>query len=152
MSREGDLMRKALQRLLVPELRRLGFRGTNPKFQRKSPEWLDLLSIQYSKYGGEFVLEFTRRERGPLHTSWGETVPEERLNVGYVHPTQRARLEQRGPTSGEGLRGFKFSGFGEHPVKYDELAAQVAALLPQVEEWLRSAKAGDHVHSFRAAS
>jgi hypothetical protein len=65
-------------------------------------------------------------------------VPEEKLNVAYLSPTQRARLEQRGPTSGENLRGFKFSEFGEDAVMYETLAAQVVMLLPQIEEWLQS--------------
>lgn len=77
MSREGDLMRKALKRALLPELKLLGFDGTSSSFQRKSDKALDLLSIQYWKYGGQFILEFARRERGDLHTSWGEVIPEE---------------------------------------------------------------------------
>jgi hypothetical protein len=148
MSREGDLMRKALKRFLLPEVKRLGFSGSASKFQRTSTDWLDLLSIQYWKYGGEFVLEFARRERGALHTSWGEVIPEERLDVAYVNPLQRARLEQRGPASEEGFRGFKFSGFGEDIARYEALASEVAALLPQVDEWLQSGTAGEHIHAF----
>lgn len=141
-------MRKALKRLLLPELNRLGFRGSTSKFQRTSSDWLDLLSIQYWKYGGQFILEFARCERGALHTSWGEVIPEEKLEVAYVGPSQRARLEQRGPTSGEGFRGFKFSGFGEDTARYEALAAEVTALLPQVEEWLTNGTAGEHIHAF----
>ena len=145
-------MRKALKRCLLPKMKRLGFSGSGSKFQRTSTDWLDLVSIQYWKYGGQFILEFARRERGALHTSWGEVVPEEKLDVAYVSPSLRARLEQRGADSGEGFRGFKFSGFAEDTARYEALAAQVAALLPQVEEWLQSGKAGEHIHAFPRAT
>lgn len=147
MSREGDLMRKALKRALLPELKLLGFDGTSSSFQRKSDKALDLLSIQYWKYGGQFILEFARRERGDLHTSWGEVIPEERLDVAHTSPTQRARLQRKDDTSEEVFRGFKFEGFGEDQTKFDALANQVASLLPQVIAWLETGVAGENVHA-----
>ena len=141
-------MRKALRKQLVPALHSMGFTGTTSRFQRASAEWLDLLSIQYWKYGGQFILEFARRERGPLHTSWGETIPEEKLDVAYVDPAKRARLEQRGETAGEGFRGFQFREFGEDAERYQALASQVASLLPQVDQWLETRSAGSHIHAF----
>jgi len=152
MSREGDLMRKALRQQLLPELKRLGFLGKTSTFQRKSNESLDLLYIQYSKYGGEFILEFARRERGVLHTRWGEVIPEEKIEVAHIDVLLRARLEQRGPTSGEILRGFQFSGFGEDFAKYQELAGEVVALLPQVEEWLHTRTAGKHIYTLQSGA
>lgn len=141
-------MRRAFKRLLLPALQDLGFHGRGSTFQRALPQSLDLLSIQYWKYGGEFLLECARRERGPLHTSWGEVVPEEKLDVAYVDPRQRARLEQRGPTAGPGFQGFCFAGFGEDVARYEGLAAQVVALLPEVDAWLAHGRAGTHLRPY----
>ena len=148
MSRNGDLMRKALRRHVIPELHRRGFTGKSAAFQRLGDDFQDLLSIQFWKYGGEFILEFARRGRGPLATSWGEVVAEEKLDVAYVSPTSRGRLEQRGPATGQYLQGFDFSGFGEDIESFEGLARQVAGLLAQVDEWLRTQKQGEHVRSF----
>lgn len=147
MSREGDLMRKALKKVLLPELKLNGFVGTTSSFQRLSPENLDLLSIQYRKYGGQFILEFARRERGAFSTSWGEIVPEEKIGVAHVSPLRRARLQRTHEESGEVFGGFKFSGFGEDLAKYNALASQVASLLPQVNAWLESGAVGENIHS-----
>ena len=147
MSLEGDLMRKALKKVLLPELNRIGFTGTSSNFQRRSTENLDLLSIQYWKHGGQFILEFARSKRGALNTSWGEVVQEENIGVAHIFPLQRARLQQTLEASEELFRGFKFSGFGEDPAKYIALAHEVASLLPQVNAWLESGAAGENIHT-----
>lgn len=148
MEREGDLMRRELKKVVFPVLQGMGFTGTGLFWQRPRDEALDLLDFQYWKYGGEFILEFARRERGNLQTYWGELIPEAKITAAHVPPLERARLEQRGPFTGEHLRGFAFAGFGEDRGKYEWLAGQVASLLPQVDEWLRSGKPGTHVHTW----
>lgn len=146
MSREGDLMRQAFKHILAPALGQLGFVARGAVYQRCTDR-LDLLDIQYWKYGGEFILEFGRLPRGDLRTSWGETVPEEKIKVTHISPLHRARLEQRGADTGAHLRGFSFSGFGEDRQQYEALARQVASLLPQVDTWLQSGSVGSHIHS-----
>ena len=148
MSREGDLMRKALRRHLLPALASLGFTGKSSKFQRLLPDSQDLLSIQYHKYGGSFILEFGRRERGPLHTTWGSVVPEEKLEVIYLLPTQRGRLQEAEAEGQDLFAGFSFQGFGEDTGKYEALASRVATLLPQVDAWLSSGTKGANLHAF----
>ena len=139
-------MRKALKKVLLPELSRIGFIGASSNFQRRSAENLDLLSIQYWKYGGQFILEFARRKRGTLNTSWGE-VQEQNIGVAHMSPLLRARLQQTLEAS-EGLfRGFKFSGFGEDLANYIALANEVASLLPQVNAWLENGVAGENIHT-----
>ena len=146
MSREGDLLRKSLRRFVIPELVRLSFVGKTSSFQRTGLDFLDLLSVQYWKYGGEFILEFGRRERGDLLTSWGVLVPEAKIDVAYVNVLQRARLVR--DTRAEGFRGFRFEGFGEDTSAYDSLAEYVATLLPQVDTWLNSREVGPNISPF----
>ena len=143
MSREGDLLRKSLRKYLLPELKKFGFIGKTSSFQRTDSEFLDLLSIQYWKYGGEFILEFARQGRGDLLTSWGVLVPEAKLDVAYVSPLNRARLI-RGPKA-SGFGGFRFGRFGEDSESYDQLALHVASLLPQVDAWLTCGEIGENI-------
>ena len=151
MSRESDLMRKALKRHLFPALADYGFTGKSSKFQRLLPDWQDLLAIQYHKYGGSFILEFGRRERGPFHTSWGPVIPEEKLEVIYLLPAQRGRLQETEAEAQDIFAGFSFQGFGEDINKYEALAKRVATLLPQVDAWLSSGTKGANVHAFSLA-
>jgi hypothetical protein len=148
MSREDALMRKALKKVLFPELRNLGFSGNGWDFQRASGT-LDLLSVQFGKYGGEFILEAARRARGDFHASWGEVFPETGITVAHTPPSDRARLHD--PSSTEGLRGFSFSAFGDDPAEYEALAKHVAELLPQLDVWLNTGNASAHVRSLKAA-
>lgn len=147
MSREGDLMRRALKRKLLPGLERFGFEGTLTAMQRKNPDSLDVLGIQYWKYGGEFILEFGRCELGDRHSPWGVT-PEAKIEYGHLPALERARLEQRGPAMGKGFRGFSFQGFGEDIQKYEALAEEVVLVLPQIDNWLERRGAGSHVFAF----
>ncbi|QIK37498.1 hypothetical protein GWK36_05340 [Caldichromatium japonicum] len=147
MSREGDLMRKALRRHLLPALAHLGFVGKSSKFQRLLPDWQDLLAIQYFRYGGSFILEFGRRERGPLSTSWGPVVPEEKLDVVYISPGERGRLQETEAEARDLFAGFSFEGFGEDFSKYEALAMRVATLLPQVDAWLSQRVKGPNIHA-----
>lgn len=146
MASSGDLMRKALKRHWLPTLARLGFIGATSTFQRLEPDAQDLLSLQYWKYGGEFILEFARRRRGSFTTSWGAVVPEEKMEVTYLNPLDRARLQQIEPLAGEHLHGFRFSAFEDDFAKYEALAGQVAMLMPAVDAWLRNGTRTEQIH------
>lgn len=148
MSREGDLMRKALKRHVFPGLAALGFTGGPTHFRRLRSDTHDMLSVQYWKYGGSFILEFGRRERGPLHTTWGEVVAEDRLDVAYLAVQSRARLQERPEAAADTFAGFRFEGFGEDVARYDTLAARVSAMLPQVDAWLDGGVVGPDIHAF----
>jgi hypothetical protein len=151
MSREGEFMRRAFKRHLIPRLTSLGFAGKSSNFERLTATTQDLLSIQYWKYGGSFILEFGRRERGPLLTAWGEIVPEEALDVAYLPLSDRARLQERPEVSREIFSGFRFEGFGEDVDKYDALARRLAGMLPQVDAWLTGRERGPDVRPFGEA-
>lgn len=53
-------MDEALKRLVVPELRAEGYKGSMPHLRRRQGETWDLLSFQYSKWGGAFCVEAAR--------------------------------------------------------------------------------------------
>lgn len=151
MSREGDLMRKAFRKHLIPALAAAGFVGKSSNFMRLRDDAQDLLSIQYWKYGGSFILEFGRRDRGPLQTTWGPIIPEESLEVAYLPVGDRARLQARDASLEDTFAGFNFAEFGEDIAKYEHLALRVVSYLPQVDAWLSRREVGPDIAPFAGA-
>jgi hypothetical protein len=152
MAREGDLIRKAFKRHMLPGLASIGFVGRMPNFQRLFPDSQDLLTIQYHKYGGSFILEFGRRQRGSLQTSWGPLVAEEKVEVIYLPTNQRARLQEVESQASDLFAGFSFQHFDEDEQAYEALAIRVLGLLPQVDAWLSSGAKGPNVQALGVVS
>jgi hypothetical protein len=113
---------------------------------------LDLVSIQWGRYGGEFILEFGSCEAGPIKTSWGEIVPEEKITVAHLSVMKRARLVPLVPSLGAQLHGFYFGDFGEDITEYDKLANTVSVMLVQVARWLEDGSIGPNVRPFKTAA
>ena len=137
----GQMMASAIKSVLLPEIRRLGFGGSGvANFVRPIDAHRDFLSIQYWTYGGSFILEFSRVPASWVDPDSGE-VPK---RVFETDPLLRKRLidtEQH-----KDFLGFSFKAFGSEQNQYDQLAASVVALLPQVEAWLESGVKGSNIH------
>ena len=135
------MMAISIKKVLLPEMRRLGFLGGGvANFVRSNGDHRDFLSIQYWTYGGSFILEFSRVPTTWVDPDSGE-VPK---RVFETDPLLRKRLidtEQH-----KDFRGFSFKAFGSEQSRYDQLAASVVALLPQVEAWLESEIKGPNIH------
>ncbi|WP_313253980.1 DUF4304 domain-containing protein [Stenotrophomonas sp.] len=137
----GQLMAISIKKVLLPALRQLGFGGSGvTHFVRASDDHRDFLSIQYWTYGGSFILEFSRVPTDWVDPESGE-VPK---RVFETDPLLRRRLidtEQH-----KDFRGFSFKAFGSEQSRYDQLAASVVALLPQIEAWLEDGIQGPNIH------
>lgn len=69
-------MNEALKRLVVPELRAMGFKGSMPHLRRRrGGEW-DLLTFQFSQWGGQFVVEAARCRDAGVNTVVGHIAAE----------------------------------------------------------------------------
>ncbi len=91
-------LRKRLKGLLDPVLQAHGFSGKYPYYRRKTPGRLDLLNVQFDRRGEDrFVIEIGSLPRGDFQTPWGETIPEDKLDVGYLGYRGRLRLGARAP-------------------------------------------------------
>ena len=145
MKAPGELMRDALKRHLHPALRTYGFSGKST-LHRLKPDRHDILAVQMHKYGGSFILEFSRIPRGPLETSWSEPIPEEKITVAHTPVSSRARLVD--PTSEDLFEGFNYADFGDSLHHFDELAKHVASLTAQIDSWLEYGIEGPNVSSF----
>jgi hypothetical protein len=64
-----------LWKIVVPELRNKGFKGSFPHFRSISEDKIDLLTFQFDRYGGGFVIEVGVCSPEGITHSWGEKVP-----------------------------------------------------------------------------
>lgn len=87
-------MKKALQQVVVPHLRELGFRGAFPHFRRRSDR-IDIVTFQFDSYGGGFIIELGRCGLEGYTTYWGEHIPPESVTTWDLPMDQRARIQPR---------------------------------------------------------
>ena len=124
-----DDMNAALRARLVPALRSRGFRGSLPHFRRILANRIDLLTVQFDKWGGGFVLEISRCVPQGVTTYWGKEIPPGKVTVHDVHPDQRHRLGSSAP--GEDGRWFRY----DDGTPAETVAAAASAALTEADQW-----------------
>lgn len=77
-------MIKSLSEIVIPVLRQNGFRGTFPHFRRITKEKINLMTFQFDKYGGGFVIEIANCEPSGFTTHWGQKIEPNKLTAHYV--------------------------------------------------------------------
>ncbi|SDK75651.1 DUF4304 domain-containing protein [Microbulbifer yueqingensis] len=84
-----------LKNRVVPRLRKSGFSGRFPHFRRYAGESVHLLTFQFDRRGGGFVVEVAACPAAGARMHWGETVPAEKVTAHDVQ--HRLRLGADGP-------------------------------------------------------
>jgi len=118
----------ALQQDVVPVLRASGFTGTLPHFRRRRREHIDLLTFQFDRGGGGFIIEIGRCGPTGVRTYFGEDVPANKVTAHDLHPDKRHRI-QAAPGSGTDSW-FRYDRDG-----VPGCIAQALAKLPEAEAW-----------------
>jgi len=90
------VMDRVLRETLVAELRTRGFAGSLPHLRRIRPDRIDLLTVQYSRYGGEFVVELA--QCGPA--GYNE-IPPNKVTAHHLFSPDRFRLSWRASWRGQ---------------------------------------------------
>lgn len=83
-------MEQALEQHIVPWLFEHGFTGELPHFRRKRQINVDLLTFQFDRYGGGFVIELGKAPLGDFITRSGEVIAEDKLTPPFVD--ERVRI------------------------------------------------------------
>jgi hypothetical protein len=117
-----QLMDAALKSSVVPLLREHGFKGSYPHFRRHQPTGIDLLTFQFSQFGGSFVVEIGTCGLGGVTLPWGKSVGPSKVTALNLSPAQRHRLVP--PDTKRSDYWFKFDA-GD----YDAVASHVAECL-----------------------
>jgi hypothetical protein len=121
-------MDDALKEYVVPALRERGFKGSYPHFRRSLQNRVDLLTIQYDKNGGGFVVEIGRCGVEGVTTHWGKHVPAAKVTAWDLHPDKRLRLKSKAGAGTDAW--FRFES-GE----YGEVAGQVLSRLMDADNY-----------------
>ena len=90
---ERDAMLAELKRTVLPHLRSAGFKGSFPHFRRSGPNGVDLVTFQFDRRGGGFVIELARGSISGVTTHWGQHIPPEKMKAWDIHPDHRHRLQ-----------------------------------------------------------
>lgn len=138
MSDDRNAMIRALQDVLVPVLRARGFRGSVPHFRRLEDARIDLLTIQFDRYGGGFVVEIAKCPlEGVVHPN-GKRIEPSRVTAQDV--SRRLRL---GARSESGDHWFRYDTALDRLAgdrRFGRRAQEVVALLDrQAEPWWENA-------------
>ena len=105
-----DEMLAELKRVFVPALRKRGFTGSLPHLRRVSARGIDLLTVQFDRNGGGFVVEVSRCAADGLVTHWGKHIPPSKVTAHDVHPNERKRIGSADPQADD--HWFRFDGGG----------------------------------------
>lgn len=140
----------ALREVVIPELRRRGFRGSFPHFRRQLDSRIDLLTFQFYSSGGSFVVEVAQCGPAGVAHSWKDVGPEK---VTAWDVSRRLRLGSD-PDAGKGDHWFVYgkpnyeSGQDQvkEPAHHRSVANEVLLLLNSQAEpyWSVSAGAIEH--------
>ena len=135
MSQERERMIEALQQIVTPKLRDSGFKGSFPHFRRVSSQQIDLLTFQFDKYGGGFVIEMAKCPPAGFTTYWGKHIPPNKVQAWDMHPDQRPRLQPgKGGSTADWFR-FDRDPSDRHKSIFTETAESVLPFLDAAETW-----------------
>lgn len=122
-------MLRVLTARLAPSLRQRGFTGSMPHFRRLLVDETHLLTVQFDKNGGGFVIELAKCPASALTKPWGKVIPRDKLTAHDINPPRRKRLQPRARIGADGW--FRF----DRELSMEEVATDVLRLLPQVDAW-----------------
>lgn len=131
MSETRDRMIVELKALVIPQLKKLGFRGSFPHFRRPQELQIDLLTFQFSRWGGSFVVEVAKCSAEGVTTHWGKFIPPNKVNAHDVFP--RLRLGSNPPKEVDHWFDFESASYGEQI--YRMMSEEVLMCMPQAERF-----------------
>jgi hypothetical protein len=119
----------ALKAVFVPVLRERGFKGSFPHFRRIKPHQIDLLTVQFDKWGGGFVIEIAKCGPEGITMPWGLQIPPNKVSAWDLYPPNRFRLGA--PSAGQDGVWFRY-GDG---TSVETIAKRVLTYLPEAETY-----------------
>jgi len=124
-----DDMISSLKSIFVPALRERGFKGSLPHFRRPTSDRIDLITIQFDRWGGGFVIEVSKCAPEGITMPWGKHIVPSRVRAWDVYPPHRPRLGA--PRLGEDGHWFRF----DDGTPTDKAAKLAVSYLEEAEEW-----------------
>ena len=117
-----------LKTFVVPALRQRGFTGSFPHLRRLGAKQIDLMTFQFDKWGGGFVVEISKCGTNGVTMSWGEKIPPNKVTAHDLHPRDRFRLGCEGPDTDNWYR-------YDSGKTLESVAMEVIQHLEKAEKW-----------------
>lgn len=131
LSDKRKMMMMALKSSVMPLLREQGFKGSFPHFRRINENNIDLITFQFNKWGGSFVVELAACPKDGTTMYWGEKIPPNKVTAHHLNERYRLRTE-----SGEKWFNYEDAVTDED---YTKVAEQVRKLLKTTDKsWIAS--------------
>ena len=81
-------MIKSLNVIVVPVLRQLNFKGSFPHFRRLMIDRVNLLTFQFDRHGGGFVIEIANAKNAPFEML-GQVIEQNKLTAHMLNKRMR---------------------------------------------------------------
>ena len=131
MSAEREKMIETLKEHLVPVLKARGFKGSFPHFRRPTGTAIHLLTFQFDKWGGGFIVEIASCPVEGVTMHWGEHIPPTKVTAQHI--THRLRLGASDAKSDHWFR-YDRRGLLSFSDPYERAAREVLPLLDSQAE------------------
>lgn len=76
--------------IVIPVLKEQGFKGSFPHFRRKNENNIDLITFQFNRWGGSFVVELAICPLEGITMDWGEDIQANKVTAHHIN--RRFRL------------------------------------------------------------
>ena len=135
MNSSRDEMIKSLKDVVIPKLKELGFKGSFPYYRRITAEKINLLTFQFDKWGGGFVIEISNSNPEGYETHWGDFIKPENLTAHDL--SKRKRIQNVMKSNDESLTEdwFRYDKKVLFGNIYKKVCAQVLKKIPIAEEY-----------------
>jgi hypothetical protein len=126
-----------LKELVIPVLRSLGFKGSMPHFRRITSQRINLLTFQFDRYGGGFVIEIANCHTDGYLNAWGSRIEPNKLTAHNVNERMRIQANMETPDSSTD-DWFRYDGnHSKSPDIYKQICTDLISKLPLAEEYWR---------------
>jgi len=119
-------MVSTLKKTIVPLLKEQGFKGSFPHFRRITEKKIHLLTFQFDKYGGGFLMEVGVCPPDGYRKSKSEIIPPNKVTC--YHLQNRARITN----NGDWFRYDKENNIGNI---YEDVANEVISTIKEAETY-----------------
>lgn len=94
MSEEREKMINSLKKIVIPKLRDLNFKGSFPHFRRFENDKINLLTFQFDKNGGGFVIEIGNCDKNGFTTHYNEYIEPTKMTAHFLDAEDRIRIQK----------------------------------------------------------
>ena len=89
-SQQRKNMDLSIKDIVIPVLKEQGFKGSFPHFRRKNEDNIDLITFQFNRWGGSFVVELAICPLEGITMVWGEDIQPNKVTAHHIN--RRFRL------------------------------------------------------------